>query len=122
MSVFQELLKHIHGADTVGNSRHCAAIVHNGSILSIGVNKKKTHPIQKLFADKPEKDFIHAEIDAIVKVKNKDILKECSIHVLRLTKGNRIGNSKPCLGCMNALNHYGIKKIYWTDNGNQNWL
>lgn len=122
MSVFKELLKHVHGADMVGNSLHCAAIVHKGSILSIGVNKKKTHPIQKLFADKPEKDCIHAEIDAIVKVKDKDILKECELYVLRLTKGNRIGNSKPCAGCMNALSYYGIKKFHWTEDGNQNWL
>lgn len=123
MSIFKELLKHVHGADMVGNSLHCAAIVHKGNILSIGLNKKKTHPLQKKFADRPEKDCIHAEIDALVKIKHKHILKDCDIYVLRLTKGNRIMNSKPCAGCEKAINFYGIKNIYWTtDDGNKDWM
>lgn len=114
--IFKELAKHALKADSVGNSRHSTAIVHKGKILSIGLNRRKTHPLQKLFSDRPERLYIHSEIDAITKIKNKTILKECDVYVLRLTKGGHIGNSKPCEGCKKALTYYGIQGIYWTED------
>lgn len=120
--IFQELRKCVVKADMVGNGQHCAAVVHRGKIISVGLNKRKTHPLQKLFADRPERQFIHAEIDAISKIKRKYILQDCAVYVLRLSKGNRITNSEPCEGCKKALMFYNIKEIYWTRNENDDWL
>lgn len=97
--------------------RHAACIVHKGRVLSIGTNRQKSHPMQKKFADKDCKIFLHAELSAIIQVINRhgvDILTESELYVLRLTKGGNIGNSKPCTGCAKAIEAFGIEKVFWT--------
>jgi tRNA(Arg) A34 adenosine deaminase TadA len=120
--VFKYLLANVHHADLIQNSRHCAAIVHKNEVLSIGWNKKKTHPMQKKYSSRPDRLFVHAEIDAITKIKDKSILKDCDIYVLRLSKSDLISNSKPCPGCNNAIRDYGFKNVYWTTDDNKDWL
>jgi tRNA(Arg) A34 adenosine deaminase TadA len=120
--IFQFLLKSVPRADKVGNSQHCAVVVHKGSILSVGHNKKKSHPLQKFFADKEEKIFIHAELDALTKIKDKNVLTECDLYVLRVTGGKNVSNSEPCVGCKRALKYFKIRNTYWTTDGHNNWL
>ena len=52
--------------------RHAAIIVKSGRVLSSGVNRIKTHPDAVVEADDGEVicKSIHAEMDAILKVKN----------------------------------------------------
>jgi len=101
-------------ADMIGCSRHSAAIVHKNKIISIGHNKRKTHPLMLKFQHKPFKVLLHAEIDAIVKVRDKTLLKDSEIYVSRLSKGDNILNSEPCETCKKAIRFYGINKVYWT--------
>lgn len=55
---------------------------------------------------------VHAEKDAIMKIKDKNILKKCKIYIIKI-KNNEIENAIPCPMCCNLLKKYGIKKI-WT--------
>lgn len=99
----------------IRHSRHAAAITWNSKVLAVGAAKYKTHPMQKKYARHPEGIFLHAEIDAIVKVINKhgtDILKECDIHIVRITKGGSLSNSTPCIGCQKAINAFGLRKVH----------
>ena len=53
--------------------RHAAVIVKAGRVLSIGRNRNKTHP-DSVGVDEDGEVFtktIHAEMDAILRVKNK---------------------------------------------------
>ncbi len=52
----------------------------------------------------------HAEKDAIVKVKNKSILKDCKIYIGRI-KNNKLESATPCEMCKKLLKKYGVKKI-----------
>jgi tRNA(Arg) A34 adenosine deaminase TadA len=115
-NIFEELNNKLSESDLIGSSRHAAAIVHNGKILSIGHNRRKTHPLMLKFQHKPYKIFLHAEIDAIVKIKDKTLLKECQLYVARRSKGNNILNSEPCETCKKAIRFFGIKQVYWTEN------
>lgn len=83
-----------------------------GRLLSVGKNSyTKTHPIQKYFAQKvgkPECEFLHAEIDAILKAKGKQIHKLVIERFSR--KGERL-NASPCPICEEAIRAYGIINV-----------
>jgi tRNA(Arg) A34 adenosine deaminase TadA len=94
------------------------AIIYDkrGKVLSIGKNSYiKTHPLQNHYACKvglPDKQFLHAEIHAIVKCRNLD--KAHKISVIRLDKEGNGKNAKPCLVCRSAIDSVGIKIIEHT--------
>jgi deoxycytidylate deaminase len=87
-----------------------------GRILSIGKNRYlKTHPYQALCAAKvglPEKIYLHAEIDAIIRC--KDLSKAYSIHIFRYGSEGQPLLAKPCLVCQSAIESSGIKKVFHT--------
>lgn len=100
-----------------GTSRHAAAIIYKKKVLAYGWNKKKTHPLCVEYQPNPERFYLHAEMDAIIKTMNKhgeEILKDCDLYVLRIGNGGNVRFSKPCEGCMNMINAVGIKGVYWT--------
>jgi deoxycytidylate deaminase len=102
----------------VQNSRHAAAIVYKNKILSTGICHLKTHPMMLKYQPNDKRIYLHAEIDAIIRTINNhgvDILKDCSLHVIRITKGGNLGMSKPCPGCQKAIEAFGIKKVYWSE-------
>jgi tRNA(Arg) A34 adenosine deaminase TadA len=94
------------------------AIIYDkrGRVLSIGRNSYcKSNPLQKLHADKvglPEKIFLHAEIHAIVKL--RDHQKPYKMFVSRVLKDGSFGNAKPCLICQSAIKACGIKEVEFT--------
>ncbi len=55
----------------------------------------------------PNKYSCHAEKDAIIKVKNKNILKNCKIYIGRIKYG-RLEEASPCKMCQKLLNKYKI--------------
>ena len=87
-----------------------------GNILSIGKNNYvKTHPYQAECARKvglPEKIYLHAEIDAIIKC--ADISKAHSISIFRKGKSSKWLLAKPCPICQQAINQTNIKKVIHT--------
>jgi len=53
---------------------------------------------------------IHAEKDAIMKIKNKNILPYCNIYIGKI-KNNKLELAMPCAVCTSLLSKYKIKKI-----------
>jgi deoxycytidylate deaminase len=86
-----------------------------GRVLSIGKNSYiKTHTIQARHAfavGLPDKKFLHAEIDAIIKCKSID--KAHKIFISRSTQTG-YGLAKPCPVCERAIKMAGIKVIEHT--------
>lgn len=58
----------------------------------------------------PNKYTCHAEKDAIKKVRNKYILKDCKVYIGRI-KNNKLEPATPCEMCKKLLKKYGVKKI-----------
>lgn len=126
-AILDSLVKH-----AVENSfmqeKLAAAIVRNGKVISIGVNSKKTHPLQARFRKNEHAIFLHAEIDAIKKAlgqMNVDDFSRCDIYIARAKKLTPIdtehswGLSRPCPGCLRAIMQFGFKRIiYTTESGN----
>lgn len=94
------------------------AIIYDkrGRVLSIGKNSYfKTHPYQAKCAEQvglPHKQFLHAEIHAIVRCRQLD--KAHKIVVMRFDKEGKARNSKPCPVCQSAIEATGIKIIEHT--------
>jgi tRNA(Arg) A34 adenosine deaminase TadA len=94
------------------------AIIYDkrGKVLSIGKNSYvKTHPLQAKYANKvglPEKQFLHAEIAAIVRC--RDLSKAHKIEVYRIGRNGDLLLAKPCPVCESAIKASGIKHIEHT--------
>jgi len=86
-----------------------------GRVLSSGTNfPKKTHPVQAahaLRAGLPDKLFLHAEISALVKIRNGIPFK---IKIERYGKDGRPLLAKPCPICQLAIMEAGIKHVEHT--------
>lgn len=115
--IFNILRSSAETAECVRSSRHACAITYKNKVLAIGRNSLKTHPIMLKFGRNPSSLFLHAEIDAMVKTINQhgvDILSDCELYVLRITKSGKIAESCPCEGCQKAIDFFNIKKVYHT--------
>jgi deoxycytidylate deaminase len=110
--------------EPVANARMSAALVARREILSIGINKKKSHPMQKIFGKNSDSIFLHAEIDAIAKAQRIDpesipnsVLYISRVRWLDSARSRLIwGKSRPCLGCMGAIRHFGISEVVYTED------
>ena len=59
----------------------------------------------------------HAEIDAYSKIKGyKNISKKLDLFVIRITKGGKLAESRPCFHCINILakSHLNICDVYYS--------
>ena len=101
------------------NKKHeLTAIIYDkrGRVLSIGKNSYvKTHPLQKKHAHRaglPDKEFLNAEVSAIIKCKDLDRAHRISIFRFNLDGSPAL--AKPCYVCMSAIEAAGIRNITHT--------
>lgn len=100
-----------------------ASLVIRNEVISIGFNSDKSHPLQAKFGKNSEAIFKHAEVDCIInalKHVDEDDLKKATLYVYRVKRAEKghkdwtDGISKPCKGCSNAIEHFGIKKVIYS--------
>lgn len=113
----------------VDKARIAAGLVYKNHLISIGVNKRKTHPFQKRYGKNKDCIYLHAEIEAIKNALNLIDLNKIShstLYVSRVKIHNGkcvFGLAKPCKGCMKAISTFDIRKVYFTtNNGDYNCL
>lgn len=105
----------------------CVA-VYQGSIISIGCNTIKTHPLQKKYNryrhieyDKGYKTLprLHAEINCLAAIRDMDInFSKVKLYIYRAGYGGVFKLARPCPSCMAAIRDIGIKHVYYTtDDG-----
>lgn len=118
IQTYMSLLKKItQDIQCVGNQTLAACIVKNNKIVSFGHNKNKTHPLQNKFTKHPKALFLHAEIDAIknsLKRISADDIVGTTLYIARTKKDGSEGMAKPCKGCMQAIESFGIAKVIYT--------
>lgn len=99
----------------------CVA-VYQGTIIGIGCNCNKTHPIQKFYNKyRKQSDMmlpkLHAEISCINSVKHLDInFSKVKLYIYRIRKDQPFGLSRPCPSCMAAIKDLGVRDIFYTTN------
>lgn len=92
-----------------------ACIVYKGRVISVGVNQLfKSHPLTRMFH---EEQTLHAEVSAIVRLKNKKLLKECKMVVYRENALGELAMARPCPTCLKILKFFNISSIAYTIDG-----
>lgn len=97
----------------VGGTKIAAALVVKNRIISLGHNRRKSHPLQKRYAKNCEAIYLHAEIDCLRHVIDDD-LSSSILYLARVYRNGIPAFVEPCLGCIKALDAFGIKKVYHT--------
>jgi tRNA(Arg) A34 adenosine deaminase TadA len=95
------------------NHRHGAIVIHDGVVVAEGFNYESPD-FKDLFS-------IHAEMDALTKVKHlgKSFLSQCEMMVVRIgpaTLEHTTKLSMPCPLCRPMIERMGIRKVYYTTN------
>ena len=103
------------GVGTRGNFRLGAILVHRNSIVSIGMNSYKTHP---LMAARTSWPFLHAEQNAIIRA-GLDNCEGLDLYIARVLKNNTLAMSKPCKVCIKLIKDVGIRNIYYSTNAKE---
>lgn len=103
----------------VGGARLGAMLVIGNRVVSMGQNLYKSHPLQKRFGKNEEAIYQHAEINCLINfLRNNSVsdLGKATLYVARVVGEDMdlVGEAKPCLGCMKAIDHYGIRKVVHT--------
>lgn len=87
-----------------------------GNLLAIGNNSyTRTHPVQWVYSckvGKPAGIYIHAELDALLKAKNRG-----KVHRLVVTRFGKNGQplpAAPCPACRLAIKDFGVKVVEHT--------
>ena len=109
----------------VSNARIASAIVIGNTVVGLGRNSYKTHPLQAKYGKTEHTIHLHAEIDAIknsLRRVSVDDLSKATIYISRVKKRDRKrgfipGLSAPCSGCMGAITDFGIKRIVYSLDG-----
>lgn len=95
--------------------------VYQGTIIGIGCNCNKTHPMQKNNKFRRKSDGLlpklHAEINCINSIKHLDInFSKVKLYIYRIRNDQPYGLARPCPSCMAAIRDLGIRDIYYTTN------
>ena len=106
-------LQSIHHSARIG-----AVVMQKSVVLSAGFNQLgKTHPYLRE-AGEYFHESLHAEMNAIFKIKNKEKLEGATVLVYREDRNGHLAMSRPCEMCQKLLQRYKVKKvIYTTNNG-----
>jgi len=111
------LTEKIIGTNTTNlRCKHAACVVYKNKVLSIGLNKDKSHPLQYRYSQSQKKIAIHAEIDAIKGLYLKNPSKSI-LYVARINnKDSSYALSKPCGICDRVIKEFQIKRVVFTGN------
>ena len=115
---------HDHCYNDKQDFRLAAIIVRGGNIVSVGYNKHNTNSFVEHYTDlaRGKRSYClstHAEMDAVLKGREKTDLRGCKIFVSRIRNDNNcLGMARPCTICQHVLFNYGIKRAYYSIDSN----
>jgi len=95
-----------------------ATIYYKGMPVATGQNSYKTDPLQKKWANHPDKIYLHAEIEALKrasKILEPDDFRHTVMQIYRLTKSGDTTMARPCSGCEAAIRHFGLDWVLYTN-------
>lgn len=124
-TIFGTLTKIAEVNEEFPRARMCAALVKNNRIMSIGINRRKTDPLQAKYGKNGDSIFLHAEISCIKNaLREYDVidLEGSTLYVCRVKRPSERSNkwvwglARPCEGCSRAIAEFGIKNVVYTTN------
>jgi deoxycytidylate deaminase len=98
--------------------KHGAVLVKGGSVINTSCNKNRLVSFGSRFCT--EHDGIatlHAELGAILGL-DRTVTEGATLYVARIGKDGGYRLSKPCSMCSGAMQHVGIKRVFWSIDNN----
>lgn len=102
--------------------RHVSFIFKGSRILSVGVNSKKTHPLNSLYPyvgrlGEDITSFVgtHSEMKAVLN-SSRNFSRGMKFVNLRLNRNMEFDSSRPCLGCEQMLSRLGFSEVFHTNS------
>lgn len=92
--------------------RHGACLLKGNKIYSFGINRFIR---EVCLNDQMIKFTIHAEMDALYKLDNKNV-KGMDILIIRVGRSLKLRNSRPCNSCIEKMVQRGIRKVYYSND------
>jgi len=114
----------------VRSYRVAASLVYKRRIVSFGINRYKTSPIQNRFKKNENAIYLHAEVACVKNaLRHLDVedFKKCDMFVVRVKRLVYEGEfvyamAKPCEGCSRCIAEFGIRDVYYTvEDPNETW-
>lgn len=101
------------------NARVAALLVCKNRVIAVGTNWSKTHPVAQRFQKNKKALYPHAEVVCLHNAQKRGFSdwSRATLYIARAKKINGVhvpGLSKPCFGCLQAVDFYGVGKISWT--------
>ena len=107
-------------ASRLSNGMYCVGaclITRRPTTFCTGFCTDRTHPLQKKFiGDNPKKLSLHAEIDALSKLKNFSGDLECMVVVRTLKVRQTLATSRPCDICMGGMMSFNVRSILYYEH------
>lgn len=92
-----------------------AILVKKNKVISVGMNRHKTHPKQKRRISEDGivfgKNKIHAELDCLIR---SPVEVDGSMMVVVRRNATGVGLAKPCVNCEELLREYGVKRVIFS--------
>lgn len=119
MNRFEEIARSLYDPFHPIRTFHVSFILHKRKIVSIGINKTKSHPTN-LFNPRFEEDSekgVCSELDAVIKLINKTKIdtKNCKLINVRIDRNQELNISKPCVSCEKLIRYHGFKQVLYTN-------
>ena len=98
-----------------GKIRHGAVLVKGGRIINASCNKANFCSFGQRFRKRSTGiPTLHAELGCILNL-DRSVTRGTHIYVVRVGHKDNYMISKPCAMCHAALEHVGVKRVYFTD-------
>ncbi len=112
---FVQLAKRAALQGSYGGYKHGAVLIKGGSIINISHNKDKFCSFGSRFRKRNEGTAtLHAELGCILNL-DRNLTSGTTIYVVRVNREGHFRMSKPCSMCQTALQHVGVKKVFYSN-------
>lgn len=94
------------------NYKHVSIVVVRSSVVAIGVNRSKTHPLAQKYSYRF--DEMHSELDAYIKIRHFNYKNATLINYRFSGLKYNLGCSKPCTKCRKWVYSVFNNVMYYT--------
>ena len=96
---------------------HCALVIKGGKLIATGYNALNADlrfdPVLAKRARRLQNEN-HAEVSAILSVKNRETIIGSKVFVVRVTNDGKYAISRPCFLCQNVLHNFGVRSVIYS--------
>jgi len=113
---FVELAQRVALSSSEHMHRHGAVLVRGNNVVNVSSNRNAHARFGQRFRRRDKGHATqHAELGCLLGL-DRTVTSGSTMYVVRVNRAGELRNSKPCHMCLSALEHCGVRKVYYTTN------